>query len=225
MRHYSACILSALRVGHADHVAVGDGGGACGDDIVAVAEVSRDGGIRIVRGEDLYRNALCNIPVAQRGAFRHDGEDEAAVGVGTDGAVGNDEIIARALLPDGHGYLRAGGDVAVKVEGEKLIRQGVLFIRLNSAERGDDLIAPIVIAYRGRVADVQTLGLIVRDGEADGIAHIGHLYGAEDIVLQDGVARCAVDLGHCSGDIGGHGILVALAGELLYLLLLALYLI
>ena len=75
------------------------------------------------------------------GGFRHDGEDEAAVGVGADGAVGNDEVIARALLPDGHGYLRAGGDVAVKVEGEKLIRHGVLFIRLDGAERGDDLIA------------------------------------------------------------------------------------
>ena len=202
---------SAVRVGETHHIAVGDGGGGRGYHIVAVVEGGGDGGICVVRGEHLNCDALGNVAVAEGRGLCRDGEDEAAVGVGADGAVGNNGVVIGALLSDGDGKLRAGGDIALQIKGEGLVCHGVFLVGLNCGEGRGYGVAPIIVAYRRGVADVQALCLVIRDREADGVPLVGHFDRGENIVLYDDVARRAVDLRHRAGDVGGDGVGIPLA--------------
>ena len=180
--------LSALgAVGHSHLIAVLDGAGAGGDDIVPIAEVGDDGRVIVIGGKHLDADALCDIAVAEGRALLADGKDKRAVIVGADGGVRHDGVVIRALLADGEGKLGAGGDVALKVKGEELIGLRVLWVGADIGKGRGDGIAPIVVADGGGIAGAQSLRLIVRDGKAHGVTHVGDLDGTHERILGDGI--------------------------------------
>ena len=86
------------------------------------------------------------------------------------------------------------------------------------------VIAPIVVADGGGIAGAQSLRLIVRDGKAHGVTHVGDLDGTHERILGDGITGGAVDGVDLAADVCGDSVIV-LTGEGLYLLLLVGYLV